>query len=459
MLRKVFVNRYNELQSLNKTCEKPGFEFIVLTGRRRIGKTRLLQEFSKSKKPLFLMCEERKWQYNLDKFNETIAEYFQIPSPHFSSFKECFKYVTDQTKGNKIIIIDEFSYLIKNKEILGEFQSIVDEILQEKDATLVLSGSAVSMMKKQVLGHKSPLYGRTTQQLNLQPLTFSNILKWFPDVSIVDAIKIYGVCDGIPKYLEFFQGKNVEKEITNNFFNPDTFLFREPKLLLEEELREPETYFQILEAMSLGYTKTVEIANYSYMEAKNIVSYLSILRDLGFVKKEKSLLSKKRKRGTYSIRDNFFRFWFRFVSSYFADIENWNAKAAVQEFNVNFNSYLSPVFEDVCKQFVRNRNDFQKIGRWWYKDVEIDIVALNEKDSSILFGECKWSKNKIGTKVLSSLESKKEKVQWKNKTRKERFVLFSKTGFRKSLVDLAEERKDLELVKPQDMGEAFRSAS
>lgn len=451
MIRKVFVNRNNEIESLNKTYQKKGFEFIVITGRRRIGKTRLLQEFSKDKKPIFLMCEERKWQHNLNKFNELIAKHAQIPNPHFSSFKECFKYLINQKKQRKVIIIDEFSYLIKNKEILGEFQSIIDEILQDKNITLILSGSAVSMMKKHVLGHKSPLYGRTTRQLNIQPLNFSNIFEWFPKTTFEDAIKIYGVCDGIPKYLEFFKGKNIEKEIKNNFFNPDTFLFREPKLLLEEELREPETYFQILEAMSLGYTKTVEIANYSYMEAKNIVSYLSILKDLGFIRKERSILSKKRKRGIYQIKDNFFRFWFRFVSPYFAEIENWNGNTAKNEFNKNFDKYLSYVFEDICKQFIRNKGKYQKIGRWWYKNNEIDIVAVNEKDNNILFGECKWSNKKTGEKVLNNLENKTNKVKWKNKKRKEKFILFSKSGFKKSLISKAEQRKDLELINIQEM--------
>lgn len=456
MLRKNFVNRSNELNSLNNRCRKKGFEFIVLSGRRRIGKTRLLQEFSKDKDAIFLMCEERKWEYNLEKFNDKISVYFQIPKPHFSSFKECFAYITSQNNRKIIIMIDEFSYLIKKKDILGEFQSIVDEILHDRDATLVLSGSAVSMMEKHVLGHKSPLYGRTTSQINLQPLRFPDILQWFKDISIIDAVKIFGVCDGIPKYLEFFQGKKVDDEIKNNLFNPDTFLFREPKLLLEEELREPETYYQILEAMSLGYTKTVEIANYSYMEAKNLVSYLSILKDLGFINKEKSVLSKKRKRGIYTIKDNFFRFWFRFVSKHFAEIENWNSKSAILEFNADFNDYLTPVFEEVCKQFVMLNEDFPDIGRWWQGEEEIDIVGINKRESSILFGECKWSKNKVGENVLKKLENKKEKVKWKNRSSKEKFVLFSKSGFQKSLENLAEGRKDLELYTPTKMKNGFK---
>ncbi|MGM0510904.1 MAG: ATP-binding protein, partial [Thermoplasmatota archaeon] len=396
------MNREKELDSLENRYSKEGVEFIIITGRRRIGKTRLLQEFSKEKDPIFLMCEERKWEYNLDKFNKKIAENFDIPDPSFDSFRDCFEYISEKTKA--LVIIDEFSYLIRNKDILGEFQAIIDEVIE--DMTLILSGSAVSMMKKHVLSHKSPLYGRSTSHLNIQPLSFPDLLRWFPDIDIADAVKIFGVCDGIPKYLEFFEGVDIDDEIIQNVFSPDAFLFREPKMLLEEELREPETYFQLLEAMSFGNTKTTDIANHSYMEAKNVVSYLSILKDLGFVKKEKSILRKRKKKGIYKIKDNFFKFWFRFISPNFAEIENWENDAAVNDFTENFDHYLGPIFEDVCRQFVRLNDNYAKVDRWWFREDEIDIVALNEREKKALFAECKWSKNPVGQTLLRDLKEK-----------------------------------------------------
>lgn len=448
MIRKPFVNRKEELTSLKNHHGREGFEFIVITGRRRVGKTRLLQEFSKDKRCIFLMCEERKWEYNLDKFNRILGDFFNIPTPNFNSFRDCFEYIANDEKT--IIIIDEFSYLMKNKDIVGEFQGIVDEILSDKDLTLILSGSAVSMMKKSLLSHRSPLYGRTTAQMNLRPLKFSHLPEWFQDANMEDIIKIFGVADSIPKYLEFFEGKGVNREIKQNLFSPDAFLFREAKMLLEEELREPETYYQILEAISFGHTRTTDIANHSYMEAKNVSSYLNILVDLGFVEKEISMLSSRRKRGIYKIKDNYFKFWFRFVSPYFAEIENWQDEGAVNEFNRYFDGYLGTVFEDVCRELLRSSGHWQELGRWWYREDEIDIVGLNEKEDMILFGECKWSKNKVGVKLLEDLKEKTGKVHWKNDNRKEVFYLFSRSGFTEELMDLGKKTDNLKLFSPKD---------
>ncbi|MFO8109194.1 MAG: ATP-binding protein [Thermoplasmata archaeon] len=448
MIRKPFVNRKNELSSLKNHHAREGFEFIVITGRRRVGKTRLLQEFSKGKKCIFLMCEERKWRYNLDKFNRIIGDFFNIPTPNFKSFRDCFEYIANDEKT--IVIIDEFSYLMKNKDIIGEFQGIVDEILSDKDHTLILSGSAVSMMKKSVLSQRSPLYGRTTAQLNLRPLKFSHLSEWFQGVDMEDIIKIFGVADSIPKYLEFFKGKNVNSEIKQNLFSPDAFLFREAKMLLEEELREPETYYQILEAISFGHTRTTDIANHSYMEAKNVSSYLNILEDLGFVEKEISILDSRRKRGLYKIKDNYFKFWFRFVSPYFTEIENWQGQGAINEFNRSFDRYLGSVFEDVCRELLRTSGRWHKLGRWWYKEDEIDIVGLNEREDTILFGECKWSKKKVGLNLLDELKEKSVKVRWKNETRKEVFYLFSRSGFTQELISHSEKGDNLNLFSPKD---------
>lgn len=431
MFRKEFVDREKELEFLNKKHSEKGFEFIVVSGRRRIGKSRMLKEFVKDKENILLLCEFRRWEYNLLKFNERIAEYFGIPNPNFKSFSECFSFIIKQNKDKKlVVVVDEFSYLIKKSDVVAEFQTIVDEILPYGEIFLILSGSAVSMMKKHVLEQKSPLYGRTTGQIFLQPLKFKDVLEWFPAAKIEDVIKIFAVCDGIPKYMEFFHGIDVENEIKENIFNPESFLFREPKLLLEEELREPETYFQILEAISLGYNKVVEIANYSFLNAKDISSYLSILVDLGFVEKEHFITDKKRARGIYKIKDNFFAFWFRFVSRYFSDIEIWNMDQAWSNFNKNFNPYLGFVFERIAKEFLLAKKPlkFQAIGRWWHKDIEIDIVTLNEETDEIGFFEVKWSdlETREARNILNALKNKSKEVMWNNKKRKEYYGIIAK---------------------------------
>jgi len=432
MFRKEFVDRRKELEFLDKKYKEQGFEFIIASGRRRTGKSRLLKEFVKDKENIFLLCEERKWQYNLSKFNKAVGECFGIPNPNFGSFSDCFDFIVKQDRERErlIVVIDEFSYLIKKSDIIAEFQTIVDEILSEKEIMLVLSGSAVSMMKKRVLGYKSPLYGRSTGQIFLQPLRFRNLREWFPKAKIEDLVKIYAVCDGIPKYLEFFSGIDVEKEIKENIFDPESFLFREPKLILEEELREPETYFQILEAISLGHTKVVEIANYSYLQAKDVSSYLSVLEDIGFVKKEHSMLDKRRVRGIYRMKDNFFEFWFRFISMYFSELEAWQIEGAWSDFKRGFNSHLGLTFEKIAMEFLVEKKPFRvhKVGRWWHRDKEIDLVALNEETKEIVFVEVKWSalRSVEAKRIIAELKEKSGFVDWNNENRNEVFALIAK---------------------------------
>ena len=430
MFRKEFIDRRNELEFLDRKHKEKGFEFIIISGRRRTGKSRLLKEFVKDRENIFLLCEERRWQYNLSKFNKAIGEYFEIPRPNFNSFSACFEFIAKEDRKGLTVVIDEFSYLIRRSDIIAEFQTIVDEILPESEIMLVLSGSAVGMMKKRVLGYKSPLYGRSTGQIFLQPLKFRDLQEWFPGTKIEDQVKIYAVCDGIPKYLEFFGGIDVEEEIKKNVFNPESFLFREPKLILEEELREPETYFQILEAISLGHTKVVEIANYSYLQAKDASSYLSVLGDIGFVRKEHSVLDKRRVRGIYRMKDNFFEFWFRFISRYFYELETWEIEGAWSEFKREFNSALGFTFEKIAMEFLVEKKTFRfhRIGRWWRKDKEIDLVALNEETKEIAFFEVKWSDLGIkeARRILSELKEKSEFVDWNKGERGEHFGLIGK---------------------------------
>ncbi len=432
MFRKEFVDRRKELEFLDSKYKEKGFEFVILSGRRRTGKSRLLKEFVKNKENIFLLCEERRWQYNLSKFNKAVGEYFGIPKPNFNSFSDCFEFIVKQGREREklVVVIDEFSYLIRRSDIIAEFQAIVDDILSEKEIMLILSGSAVSMMKKRVLGYKSPLYGRSTGQIFLQPLRFRDLREWFPKAKIEDLVKIYAVCDGIPKYLEFFSANDVEEEIRRNLFNPESFLFREPKLILEEELREPETYFQILEAISSGHTKVVEIANYSFLEAKDVSSYLSILEDIGFVKKEHSVLDKRRVRGIYRMKDNFFAFWFRFISIYFSELETWMIEGAWSDFKRGFNSHLGFTFERIAMEFMVEKKPFRfhRIGRWWHRDKEIDLVALNEETKEIVFMEVKWSdlQSREARRIMADLKEKSRFVNWDNEERIEYFGLIAK---------------------------------
>ena len=433
MIRKKFVNRKNELNILENSWKTPGFQFIIVSGRRRIGKSRLLEEFSRDKPSLYLLCENRPYRYNVKKFSTLISKFFDLPGFEVNTLRECFEMITSLYKSKKklIIVIDEFSYLVKqNPETPAEMQGIVDELLKDKNILLILSGSAVSLMQRELLSYSSPLYGRTTGNLILKPLRFSDIMKWFGEMRIERIIKIFSVCDGIPKYLEFFQ--RGEREIEKNFFDPNTFLFREMFQILSEELRNPGTYMSILEAISMGKNKVTEIANFAYMEAKELVAYLNIIQNLGLVKRVLPLFGKK---GIYEITDNYTKFWFRFVSRFYSEIEEGFSENAISYYRKNFNSYLGKVFEDLVLRIMRSREleffPFTRLGKWWWKNREIDILGLNEKTREILFCECKWQDRVNPKKVLKELEEKAQYVEWEKGKRKESFGIFAKSFKRK----------------------------
>ncbi|MCD6484884.1 MAG: ATP-binding protein [Candidatus Odinarchaeota archaeon] len=420
-----FVNRKEELNVLENWYERDGFTPILINGRRRIGKSRLILEFMKGKKGLRVQFEKRKAEVNLEKMNRTVAKFFGIPNPNFKSFTVLFEFIAKEVGNQRIVVaLDEFSYLIKYTDILAEFQTVIDDVLSKTNIFLILSGSAVSMLKRSFLTYSSPLYGRSSATLFLQPLRFKHVLEWFPTVPIEDVVKIYAVTGGIPRYLEFFTGKNVDMEIIRNFFDPSSYLFREAKVLFEEEFDSPEVYYAITEAISHGYTRVSEIGNYCYIEPKNVSKYLRILMDLEIVQREFPIFSKKKKGGIYKIRDNYFNFWFRFISKYFEDIETGFNDEAILEFKNNFNSYLCQAFEQITKEFFIELNrkgelpiKLKKVGRWWYKNEEIDFI-ISDNDMNLILAEVKWKtlSYKKAKAILGLLE-KKGRYFEKNKIR------------------------------------------
>ena len=409
-----FVNREEELKTLKRLYEQDGFTLVLVTGRRRIGKSRLVREFLKGKEAISVQFEKRVWEYNLAKLNRAIGEHFGIPAPNFSTFSDAFRFIASQGRERLVVFLDEFSYLLRYSEVEAEFQSIVDEVLPESNLMLILSASSVGLLKRSFFDYSSPLYGRSDATLNLQPLRFRYLFEWFPQLSPEEAVKIYAVTSGVPRYLELFSGENVEGEIERNFFDPNSFLFREAKELLEEEFREPETYYTILEALARGKTRVNEIAQYAFIEPKNTARYLRILEDLGILRRELPV-ARKAKRGIYRFKDLYFAFWFRFVAPYFEEIESGFPDGATGDFNANFNHYLGFAFEDVAKQFLIELSRagkllfrFTRVGRWWHKNEEIDLVALNESEKKALFVEVKWKS--LGLReakgVLRDLEGK-----------------------------------------------------
>ncbi|ADT84559.1 ATP-binding protein [Thermococcus barophilus] len=452
MIRK-FVNRKEELELLENLWKKEGLVFVLVYGRRRVGKTRLLEEFSKDKERIFVIFEDKPREYNFDLLSKKISELLGV-SIKIRDFPSLLRLLKTLKRGRLLLILDELSYLIRREEgILSELSRAIEEN-RDLNALIVVSGSYVSLMEKEFFRYSSPIYGRTDANIKVAPLKFKHLFEWFEGLKTEDLFKIYAVTNGTPKYLEFFSGENIEEEIIDNFFNPSSFLFREARALLSEELRELSIYLAILEAIAKGNTKVTQIANFCYLKENQVVPYLRVLSELGIVKRIVPIFGK---RGVYEIADNYFLFWSRFVNPYYEEIESGFVNAALEDFKANFNQFLGKAFERLAQELLielSKKNllpfSFTKIGRWWHRGEEIDLVALNEQERKALFVEVKWKDLTLREteRILNDLRRKAELVGLKDY--ENYFGIVAKRLDKKDKLDrniLALDLRDFERIK------------
>ncbi len=461
-----FINRVHELEFLNREYSSKDLSFTVIYGRRRVGKTELIQQFVKDKPHIFFLADMRGTRSNTLRFRKKASGLFDDIEPAAEAFDDVFEYISKKWKSSKklVIVIDEFSYLAQtDRSIPSVFQLIVDEILKGGHFHLILCGSSISMMEKTTLSHSSPLYGRRTGQIKVMPLSLRHMTGFSPESTPEELLKIYGATGGIPFYLRFFDpGNDLYENIGQHIFSKDAVLYAEGEFLLREELREPATYMNILYSISKGSTKAGEIAAGAFIETKDLSYYTDTLMRLGFIRKEHPVAEKTSTRKTiYVIDDPFLRFWFRYVLIHRDSIEAGDNSHAIQDLDKSYDRYLGETFEQVSKEILTYLNlqdklpfRFRSIGRQWGKipnipkgknDYEIDLVALDQDSKNILFCECKWQKQKVNTDVYFNLREKACHVKWFPE-RKEHFALISRSGFTKKMHEIAKQENVLLLT-------------
>jgi len=461
-----FINRKSELRFLEDHFKSGKAELIVIYGRRRIGKTELLLQFAKEKPHIYFLTSETSEKENLQELFNRLHEFFKDEITIEKTWDNLFKYLAN--KKRFILIIDEFPYLIaQNKAIPSLFQKGWDLYLKDSKIFLVLAGSSMGMMEEYTLLYKSPLYGRRTGQWKVEPLKFSELFNFFQHYSLENLIGVYGALDSIPAYIvKFNPQSDFWENVKQNHLAKGSFLYDETDFLLKQELREPKIYKNILKAIALGNTKFSEIMNSTGMDKSKLFVYLDILESLGIIEKRIPVLDKlKSKKGRYFIKDNFFKFWFRYILPNKSSIEEGNVDIVIKKIKSDYNNYLGRfVFESVCKSFLRSVTDQlpfnpETIGSQWgtYRDkgitksYEIDIVGINEQTREILFAECKWQNKKIGLKELDELKEKAKLVDWHIDKREEYFAFFSKSGFKTDIKD-----KNVLLFNLKDMERVFK---
>ncbi|WP_297458692.1 ATP-binding protein [Thermococcus sp.] len=425
MSRQKFVDRERELEFLERRYSSGKAELLVIYGRRRIGKTELLLRFARDKPHVYFLATERPYAENLKDLQRLLAEFLGdelFGRVQFKNIDELLTVFADRIgKKRVVLIIDEFPLLIERyRPVLSLLQKAWDLKLSETGIMLVLCGSSVSAMETEILAYKSPLYGRRTGQWRVTEIPFFHIGEFLPDYSTEELVKAYGVLGGIPAYLlQFDSKKTFDENVVKNVLSKGAFLYEEAEILLREELREPANYFAILEAIASGRSRFGEIVNATGLDKSLVSKYLSVLQRLEVVKREVPVTATSKettKRGLYSIADNYFAFWFRYVLPNKSYLEAGLAEEVWERSREDFNAYTGWVFENLVRRpevfFEITGFRFTKLGRWWRKGEEIDVVALNERERKALFVEVKWKElsEREARGVLKDLERKSELV-------------------------------------------------
>ena len=455
----MFIGRKQELKQLAEMYQSDQFEFAVFYGRRRVGKTTLINEFCKNKKAIYFVGVESSEKENLENFSKAVFETAVpgIEMPAFGSADKLFDYIHVMAKQERILlIIDEYPYFSQSSPSVSSIlQAHIDRKLKDTKLFLILCGSSMSFMEHQVLGYKSPLYGRRTAQFKIKPFTYSESCEMtdgFPDE---EKAVIYGVTGGIPEYLSRVSNHlGLRDNIIRLFLDSSGRLFEEPSNLLKQELRDPFAYNAIITAIAGGASKLNEIATKAGIETSACSNHLTSLMALGLVKKEIPITESASRKTIYLLEDQMFRFWYRFVLPNMNSIVSGNGDKVYDHMVApQLNAFMGLVFEEICKQYLLEQFMIGKlpffignIGRWWgnnpilKRQEEIDILSFHADNA--LFGECIWTSSPVDVSVLTDLLKQSLLFNYTNNY----FYLFAKTDFTRQCIQFGKENSKIRLV-------------
>lgn len=460
----MFIDRKTELANLEEHFRSGRAELFVLYGRRRVGKTELLRHFCAGKSHVFFIATLSSDRDQLAVFSQEIWRFSHADTSEgfsFPTWEAAFRALAD-LPGRPIVVLDEFTYLISgNKAIPSLLQKTWDEVLRNTQVFLILCGSYVGMMEREILGYQAPLYGRRTGSYLLPALELPAAAAFFPAYTPVAQIEAWAVLGGMPYYLVAFSDQiDIFANLRAHILDSQGVLRREPQLLLMEKLREPRNYFSILRAIAQGATRLSEISQTARIgDVTTTARYLDILQDLRVVNRSVPATESrpdKSKRGLYKITDAFLRFWFRYVHPSQGSLDLGLADAVlVQRVQPTFDQFVSYAFEDAARSHVAQlaragQLNFlpERIGSWWGRADEVDVAAVSDGEGALLLGECKWSINPVGTDVWDDLKRKLTQVDPEGRWPLVSYALFAKSGFTPALTARAE-AEGVRLVGPE----------
>jgi uncharacterized protein len=441
-----FINRHKEIELLQDCCKRKKSQFVVLYGRRRIGKTALLNHWLEKKVKknfLYWVAHRNSSTLLLKKFSQSLIPHLNTADNNFcfsdweSAIRQLFLIAQ---KKKFVLVLDEFPYLLEAvPEISSLLQMIWDQNHKKSQLILVLSGSHYHMMYHEFLSGKGPLYGRSTADIHLREIEFEHLGEFLPRYSNEQLVETFSIIGGVPKYLEMWQDHQpVLKNVEQLILSPVTLFKQEAVFLIQDEIAEPRTYLAILEAMGTGIKTPLSICQTTGLAINHIGKYLKTLLTLGFIRRviPISASSSETKQGRYEIKDPYLRFYFTFIRPHLSLQEQNRFSQLMTLIKEAFPAYVAQSgYEELCRRHITHLGDSgnlsfnpQQVGRLWNRKVEIDLAALCHKTRNLILGECKWTQRKMTESVYTDLQKKSKKLT-KLKGYHIQYAFFSKTGF------------------------------
>jgi AAA+ ATPase superfamily predicted ATPase len=456
-----FVGRKRELQTLEKLVQSPEAGLLILYGRRRVGKTWLVTHFLEQHQDIhafYWMATTHHEAYQLRDFSQAVLRYDpRLAAPPtndftFANWEDALHHLANVVALDTqphLIILDEFTYLLRNEAAISSiFQKVWDHRYSKvPQLKLVLTGSLIGMMARQVISYQAPLYGRATSQIRLRPLSYGALLELFPERTAVERVAIYGITGGIPAYLELFtRSKEFETALQEHGLDSGSILLSDPPVILYEQLQNSETYESVLSAIASGFHQWSDIAKMSSITETALGHYLKVLQELEIIEKRDPILSRPTsKRGRYHMRDHFLRFYYRFIVPQLGNIARGYQEAATAKIEAELPSFLGlHIFEELCQEWVwaaamAGQIDFapEVVGSYWRvhrnKGVQLDVVAAAPREKKLLIGEAKWRQKPLSRRLLTDLIQRSQRMPQVAEGWTTQYVLFAREGFTEAL--------------------------
>jgi len=454
-----FINRERELSRLAELYAIERSSFVVLYGRRRLGKTTLIRQFAHNLPHVYYMADQAAETDARRSLAIVMAENLAEPTlatAEYQSWYDLFAAFDRFRPRDKktVFILDEYQCLCQAQPAFSSFiQKWWDEHWRiDTSIMLILCGSAMSMMYRETLAEGSPLFGRADARLLLHPLCFQHLSEFFPNATPDELVEIFAICGGVPRYLELYpSGRSFEQALKKLVLQQGAPLYSEARFLLQEEVSAPNTFWSILHALGQSVSRISELGSRLQLPANQLTRYLSVLRDLKLVQRDVPVLEKnpiKSKKGVYLLTDSLLALWFGVIYPYESFLEFGEPDRVLNRIRALLQRHIARIFEQVCQQYCEDKAEqfgCLKIGRQWNRHYELDIAGVNEQGLLTLVGECKWSRNPVGVDVLNKLRN--TVTEQKLPTHKNcAYLLFSKSGFTSELQDTAQESTAVQLI-------------